>query len=65
MFDIVLYGDPILRKKAKPVTVFDKKLKAFLDEMTETMMEFDGLGLAAPQVGDSRRIVVIDTTIHL
>jgi peptide deformylase len=62
MFDIVLYGDPILRKKAKPVTVFDKKLKAFLDEMTETMMEFDGLGLAAPQVGDSRRIVVIDTT---
>lgn len=62
MFDIVLYGDPVLRKKAKPVAAFDAKLKAFLEEMIQTMMERDGVGLAAPQVDDSRRIVVIDTT---
>jgi peptide deformylase len=62
MFDIVLYGDPVLRKKAKPVTVFDSALRDFLEAMMQTMMERDGVGLAAPQVGDSRRIVVIDTT---
>ncbi|HUI91261.1 MAG TPA: peptide deformylase [Chitinivibrionales bacterium] len=62
MLEILLYGDPILRKKAKPVAVFDAKLRAFLDEMIETMKERDGVGLAAPQVGDSRRIVVIDAT---
>jgi peptide deformylase len=62
MFDVIYYGDPILRKKAKPVAVFDKKLKAFVDEMVETMIEYDGVGLAAPQVGRSIRLVVIDAT---
>jgi peptide deformylase len=62
MFDIVYYGDPILRKKAKAVTVFDDKLKAFVEEMKVTMVEHDGLGLAAPQVGQSIQIVVIDAT---
>ena len=62
MLDIVYYGDPILRKKAKPVIIFDDKLKTFIEEMKETMVEHDGLGLAAPQVGQSIQIVVIDAT---
>jgi peptide deformylase len=62
MFDIIYYGDPILRKKAKPVSVFDGKLKKFVEEMIETMIQNDGVGLAAPQVGISKRIVVIDAT---
>lgn len=62
MFDIVYYGDPILRKKAKPVSVFDDSLRSFIEEMKETMLENDGLGLAAPQVGRSIQVVVIDST---
>ena len=62
MLDIVYYGDPILRKKAKPVSVFDDKLQAFVEDMKETMVEHDGLGLAAPQVGQSIQVVIIDAT---
>jgi peptide deformylase len=62
MSDIVYYGDPILRKKAKPVIVFDNALKAFVEKMKEAMVEHDGLGLAAPQVGRSIQLVVIDAT---
>jgi len=62
MFDVVYYGNPILRKKAKPVVIFDDALKAFVDEMNETMVEYDGVGLAAPQVGQSIQMVVIDVT---
>ncbi|HEX7510372.1 MAG TPA: peptide deformylase [Chitinivibrionales bacterium] len=54
------YGHPILRKKAAPVTVFDDDLKAFVNEMKATMREYEGVGLAAPQVGWSIRCVVID-----
>jgi peptide deformylase len=62
MFDFIYYGDPILRKKAKPVAVFDDALRAFIDEMKETMAEHDGVGLAAPQVGRSIQVTVIDAT---
>jgi peptide deformylase len=62
MLDIVYYGDPMLRKKAKPVSVFDDKLQAFVEDMKETMVEHDGLGLAAPQVGQSIQVVIIDAT---
>jgi|WetSurMetagenome_2_1015567.scaffolds.fasta_scaffold01296_11 peptide deformylase len=62
MLDIVYYGDPILRKKAKPVTVFDAGLADLVNEMIETMAQNDGVGLAAPQVGVSKRIVTIDAT---
>jgi peptide deformylase len=62
MFDILFYGDPILRKKAKPVTAFDGALSEFAEEMIQTMMERDGVGLAAPQVGKSVQLVVIDAT---
>jgi len=54
------YGHPILRKKAAPVTVFNDDLKAFVNEMKATMREYEGVGLAAPQVGWSIRCVVID-----
>ena len=56
------YGDPVLRKKAEPVTVFDDALRAFVVEMKDDMYEFDGVGLAAPQVGRSICLYVIDTT---
>jgi peptide deformylase len=62
MFEVVYYGDPILRKKAKPVTAFDDELRSFIEQMKETMVEYDGLGLAAPQVGRSFQVVTIDAT---
>ena len=53
-------GDEILYKKCKEVSVFDKKLAILLDDMYETMQKSDGVGLAAPQVGILKRVVVID-----
>lgn len=54
-------GDaPCLYKTAKPVKAFDEKLHQLLDDMAETMYKADGCGLAAPQVGILRRVVVID-----
>lgn len=53
-------GDEILRKKSKEVTKIDDKVRMLLDDMLDTMYEADGVGLAAPQVGILRRIVVID-----
>ncbi|MBR3383334.1 MAG: peptide deformylase [Clostridia bacterium] len=53
---------PCLYKKAKPVTAFDGKLHSLLDDMAETMYDADGVGLAAPQVGILRRVIVIDCT---
>ncbi|MDD2648135.1 MAG: peptide deformylase [Eubacteriales bacterium] len=58
---IITLGNEKLRKIAKPVTVFDKKLGSLLDDMADTMYDADGCGLAAPQVGILKRIVVIDT----
>ena len=57
---IVKMGDDLLRKKSKPVTVFDEKLGQLLDDMKETMYEFDGMGLACPQIGILKRIVVME-----
>lgn len=54
------YGDPILRKKAKPVQNVDQLILRILDDMAETMYAALGLGLAAPQVGITKRLVVID-----
>jgi peptide deformylase len=58
--DIVLMGDPVLRTEAEDVTVFDDALKALVRDMFETMYHADGIGLAAPQIGLSRRIIVVD-----
>lgn len=52
--------DEILRKKCKEVTKFDEKLWILLDDMYETMQKSNGVGLAAPQVGIIKRVVVID-----
>ena len=59
--NIVKDGDEVLRKKCRDVTVFDDKLWTLLDDMYETMQAANGVGLAAPQVGVLRRIVVIET----
>ena len=58
--NIVTQGDPILNKKCRPVTEFDEKLANLLDDMFETMHNANGVGLAGPQVGILRRVVVID-----
>jgi len=62
VFEIRIYGDPILRKTAKQVTVFNEELKRFAAEMVETMREKDGVGLAATQVGKLIQLAVIDIT---
>lgn len=53
--------DPALHKVCRPVTDFDKKLHRLLDDMRETLLDADGVGLAAPQVGILRRVVLVDT----
>jgi len=53
-------GDDILRKKCRPVETIDEKILTLLDDMAETMYAANGVGLAAPQIGVLKRIVVID-----
>lgn len=57
---IVKEGDEVLTKKCRPVVKFDSRLAMLLDDMAETLHLANGVGLAAPQVGILRRIVVID-----
>ena len=57
---VVKIGDPLLRKTSKPVRDFDDELIELLEDMKETMYENNGMGLAAPQVGVLRRVVVMD-----
>ncbi len=57
---IRLYGDKTLREVAKPVTEFTDKVNNFIEDLVFTMYEKDGVGLAAPQVGRSLRIFVVD-----
>ena len=52
--------DPALHKVCRPVEKFDRKLHKLLDDMAETMQDANGVGLAAPQVGILRRVVVVD-----
>lgn len=59
--DIVNYSDPQLRKKSRVVTEFNSRLYKLLDDMYDTMLKADGVGLAAPQVGILRKVFVIDT----
>lgn len=53
-------GDPILRKQSKQVTNFNDRLKVLIDDMFETMDVAYGVGLAAPQVGILKRLIVVD-----
>lgn len=57
---IVMYPNEILEQPCKPVTVFNNKLKKLLNDMYDTMIEFDGVGLAAPQIGVDEQIAVVD-----
>ena len=57
---VVEIGDPILNKKCRPIEKFDDKLSTLIDDMFETMYAANGVGLAAPQVGMLKRVVVID-----
>ena len=58
--EIVTLPDPVLRRKARTVTKFDKDLQTLVDDMIETMREAPGVGLAAPQVGVSERVIVVE-----
>ena len=58
--EVRIQGDPILEKPCRPVTEVTERIQTLIDDMLETMYEHDGVGLAAPQVGVLKRIVVID-----
>ena len=62
---IVTYPADILEKECSPVQSFDRKLAKLLDDMYETMIEFDGVGLAAPQIGIDKRIAIVDVDDEL
>lgn len=63
--NIVQIGDPVLKEKAKTVTKFHARLHKLLDDMAETMYHANGVGLAAPQVGISKRVIVVDVDDEL
>jgi len=58
--EILFLGDPILRKEADEVVAFDDDLRALVRDMFETMYHAEGIGLAAPQIGVSARVIVVD-----
>ncbi len=58
--EIVTLPNPILRRKARPVTDFGPALQTLVDDMIETMRQAPGVGLAAPQVGVSERVIVVE-----
>jgi peptide deformylase len=62
IYPIVKYGNPVLEKPAEPVTLFDAELKKLVEDMFESMYAAHGVGLAAPQIGISMRLAVIDVT---
>jgi peptide deformylase len=62
IYPIVKFGDPVLEKNAEPVTAFDQDLQKLVDDMFESMYAAHGVGLAAPQIGISKRLAVIDVT---
>jgi peptide deformylase len=62
LYTIVKYGDPVLETPARPVTKFDVELEELAEDMFATMYAAQGVGLAAPQIGKSLRLTVIDVT---
>lgn len=59
---VIAYGDPVLRKVGEEIEENDPKLKDLIDNMWETMYNASGVGLAAPQIGKSLRLFVIDAS---
>jgi len=62
IYPIVKFGNPVLEKPAAPVTEFNEELKKLVEDMFESMYAAKGVGLAAPQIGISKRLAVIDIT---
>ncbi|MGO9210883.1 MAG: peptide deformylase [Terriglobales bacterium] len=62
IYPVVKYGNPVLEKQAEIVTVFDHALRKLVEDMFESMYAAHGVGLAAPQIGVSQRLAVIDVT---
>jgi peptide deformylase len=62
IYPIAKFGNPVLEKPAEPVTVFDDELKRLVEDMFDSMYAAHGVGLAAPQIGISKRLAVIDVT---
>jgi peptide deformylase len=62
IYPIVKFGNPVLEKAAEPVTLFGDDLKKLVEDMFESMYAAHGVGLAAPQIGISKRLAVIDIT---
>jgi peptide deformylase len=60
--EIVIWPDPILKKKASPVSQVDDSIRSLVNDMFETMYAADGVGLAAPQIGVLKQVIVLDTT---
>ena len=63
IYPVVKYGDDVLTTNAATVEVFDKELEKLVEDMFESMYAANGVGLAAPQIGISRRIAVIDCSV--
>ena len=59
-----IYGDPVLRQKALPVQAFDAELATLIQDLFETMKAYEGVGLAANQVGVTRRVLVVDVPLE-
>src|SRR5713226_3942497 len=59
---IVKFGDPVLEKPSEPISSFDEDLKKLVEDMFESMYAAHGVGLAAPQIGISKRVAVVDVT---
>ena len=60
VLEVMTIGHPVLKQIAEPVEFVNKKIRQLLDDMAETMYKTDGVGLAAPQVNVSKRIIVLD-----
>ena len=60
VLEVLKAGHPVLKQVAEPVEFVNKKMRALIDDMAETMYKTDGVGLAAPQIGVSQRIIVLD-----
>lgn len=64
IYPIVKFPDPVLQQLAEPVTVFDAELRQLVDDMFASMYDAQGVGLAAPQIGISKRLTVIDVSFQ-
>jgi peptide deformylase len=62
LLPLKFYPDPILKTKCEPVTTFDASLTTLVEDMIHTMYEEEGIGLAAPQIGNTTRVCVVDVS---